>query len=89
MDKPMQFKRGKVTIEAMRFGGLSNGTELRRWAEKNGAQVKYTVDYGMFQIITDKATIDVLAGEWLVKDADGTFYTATPQLFAKGYKVVT
>jgi hypothetical protein len=88
MNKPLKFKRGNVTVEAMRFGGLSNGTELRRWAEKAGAQIKYTVDYGMFQIITDKATIDVLAGEWLVKDADGTFYTATAKQFAKGYKVV-
>lgn len=86
MNKPLKYRKKPVVIEAMQYHGMQNGADVRRWAEQNGAKIKYTVDYATFQILTLEGAMDVVPGDFVIKGVQGEFYPCKPDIFEATYE---
>lgn len=86
-NQPRKYVKKPVVVEAMRFEGISNGADVRRWMERNGAQVKYTVDYKTFQVLTLEGAMDVSEGDYVIRGVKGEFYPCKPDIFEQTYRL--
>jgi hypothetical protein len=86
--KQYRKKPGIIVIEAMRYDGLKNGAEVRRWLERNGVNPRYTVDYKTFQILTPEGSLNISSGDYVIRGVKGEFYPCKPDIFEATYEEV-
>ena len=94
MNKPHQFRKKPVVIEAVQFVG-GNHLEI---AEFMNAASKAQLDISHLNDAYDDACYLIIptlegdhkanVGDWIIKGVNGEFYPCKPDIFAKTYDVV-
>lgn len=85
------YRKRPVEIQAVQFGGSSTQlAAIRKWMD-GGDYVPpavCTCDFRSFNFFTPEGEAVAYPGDWVVKDADGEFYSYGPDAFAKTYERV-
>ena len=80
-----RFKRRPVEIEArqLRSGAWQ---DIREWCK--GCIIKDGNRYHAMHLSAHYGVMNALSNDWVIKDADGEFYSCKPDIFAKTYELV-
>lgn len=83
----MKFRRKPVLIEARRFTGAFDSEMIEGWMGLSAsAYTAQGADSPRLAIPTRGGRLDVMAGDWVIKSADGQFYPCKPDAFAATYE---
>lgn len=86
-------RRKPETVRCIQFkGGVDSATEIIRWA---GGRAHLTWERGgmgtdeHLALSSMRGSLPIAVGDWLLENADGTFYQCTPSAFTVGYDIVS
>ena len=99
MNKPKQYRKKPVVIEAMHWDGTAEGaTPIINWVLDHGGTATYHEHLldGDFiahpdpflRIKTLEGTIIATSGDWIIKGVQGEFQPRKPDIFEATYEAV-
>lgn len=98
MNKPQQFRKKPVVIEAIQW----TGSNLKEVIEFTGKHPKFNQwfssfeeyedyvkkDRYVFKIFTLEGTMEASHKDWIIRGVNGEFYPCKPDIFEKTYEPV-
>ena len=78
-----KFRRKPITVEAIQWNGNNLYGVLSFLGKKTYGQI-----VGAVLIVTPKAILTAVIGDWIVKGDDGEFYPCNPGDFERTYEVI-